>query len=62
MALWRTRTLPPDQKAELVEVQQENDEKLVLSEDTASYLVVEDVQMSKVYSAELLVSVSFYLS
>ncbi|XP_009797805.1 C2 and GRAM domain-containing protein At5g50170 [Nicotiana tabacum] len=57
MALWRTRTLPPDQKAELVEVQQENDEKLVLSEDTASYLVVEDVQMSKVYSAELLVSV-----
>lgn len=61
MVLWRTRTLPPDQKAQIVEVQQEKDEKLVLSEDNASYLVVEDVQMSKVYSGELPVSVSFYL-
>ncbi|XP_059304005.1 C2 and GRAM domain-containing protein At5g50170 [Lycium ferocissimum] len=53
IALWRTRTLPPDQKAQIVEEQQEEDEKNALSEDTASYMVVEDVQMSKVYSAEL---------
>lgn len=57
MALWRTRTLPPDQKEQIVEEQLEKDEKLALSEDTASYLVVEDVQMSTVYSAELPVNV-----
>ncbi|CAN4088063.1 unnamed protein product [Withania somnifera] len=57
MALWRTRSLPLDQKEQIVEEQQEKDEKLASSEDTASYLVVEDVQMSKVYSAELPVNV-----
>ncbi|KAJ8536509.1 hypothetical protein K7X08_034910 [Anisodus acutangulus] len=57
MALWRTRTLPPDQKEQIVEEQHEKDEKLALSEDTASHLVVEDVQMSEVYSAELPVNV-----
>ncbi|CAN4085979.1 unnamed protein product [Withania somnifera] len=57
MALWRTRTLPLDQKERIVEEQQENDEKLALSEDAASYLIVEDVQMSKVYSSELPVNV-----
>lgn len=59
MALWRTRALPPDQKEQIVEEQLEKDEKLAMSEDTSSYLVVEDVQMSKVYSAELPVNVSF---
>ncbi|XP_060204571.1 C2 and GRAM domain-containing protein At5g50170 [Lycium barbarum] len=53
IALWRARTLPPDQKAQIVEEQQEEDEKIAFSEDTASYMVVEDVEMSKVYSAEL---------
>ncbi|XP_055828101.1 C2 and GRAM domain-containing protein At5g50170 [Solanum dulcamara] len=57
MALWRTRALPPDQKEQIVEEQLEKDEKPALSEDTASYLVVEDVQMCKVYSAELPVNV-----
>ncbi|XP_015068094.1 C2 and GRAM domain-containing protein At5g50170 isoform X1 [Solanum pennellii] len=57
MALWRTRALPPDQKEQIVEEQLEKDEKLALSEDTSSYLVVEDVQMSQVYSAELPVNV-----
>lgn len=59
MALWRTRALPPEQKEQIVEEQLEKDEKLALSEDAASYLVVEDVKMSKVYSAELPVNVSF---
>lgn len=59
MALWRTRKLPPDQKEEIVKEQLEKDEKLALTEDAASYLVVEDVQMSKIYSADLPVHVSF---
>ncbi|KAF3639337.1 C2 and GRAM domain-containing protein [Capsicum annuum] len=57
MALWRTRKLPPDQKEEIVKEQLEKDEKLALTEDAASYLVVEDVQMSKIYSADLPVHV-----
>lgn len=59
IALWRTRALPLDQKEQIVEEQLEKDEKLALSEEAASYLVVEDVQMSKVYSAELPIHVSF---
>ncbi|KAI7984802.1 C2 and GRAM domain-containing protein [Camellia lanceoleosa] len=53
MALWRTRTLTPDQKAQIAEEQQEYDGKSLLLEDTGSCLVVEDEKMSKVYSVEL---------
>ncbi|KAK4489023.1 hypothetical protein RD792_004815 [Penstemon davidsonii] len=53
MALWRTRTLEPDQKAQIAEEQLNDDEKPFLPEDTGSYLVVEDVKMTKVYSVEL---------
>ncbi|KAL8457957.1 hypothetical protein ACS0TY_035723 [Phlomoides rotata] len=53
MALWRTRTLDPDQKARIAEEQLHDDEKPFLVEDTGSYLVVEDVKMIKVYTGEL---------
>ncbi|XP_028100497.1 C2 and GRAM domain-containing protein At5g50170 [Camellia sinensis] len=53
MALWRTRTLTPDQKAQIAEEQQEDDGKSLLLADTGSCLVVEDAKMSKVYSVEL---------
>ncbi|KAL7161746.1 hypothetical protein ACSBR2_042258 [Camellia fascicularis] len=53
MALWRTRTLTPDQKAQIAEEQQEDDGKSLLLEDTGSCLVVEDGKMSKVYTLEL---------
>ncbi|KAK6148308.1 hypothetical protein DH2020_019220 [Rehmannia glutinosa] len=53
MALWRTRTLEPDQKAEIAEDQLDDDEKPFLLEDTGSYLVVEDAKMTKVYTVEL---------
>ncbi|KAG6389245.1 hypothetical protein SASPL_150709 [Salvia splendens] len=58
MALWRTRTLEPDQKARIAEEQLQDDEdgndvKPLLLEDTPSYLVAEDVKMTKVYSIEL---------
>ena len=57
MALWKTRTLSPEQKAEIAEEQQEQGGKsTVPDEDFAS--IVEDVKMSKIYSAEIPVNVS----
>ncbi|KAH6832324.1 C2 calcium/lipid-binding and GRAM domain containing protein [Perilla frutescens var. hirtella] len=53
MALWRTRTLEPDQKARIAEEQLQDDGKPLMFEDTGSYLVVEDVKMTKVYTVEL---------
>lgn len=53
MALWRTRTLTPDQKAQIAEEQQEEDGKSVLLEDNGSCLVIEDAKMSRVYSVKL---------
>lgn len=58
MALWRTRTLTPDQKAQIAEEQQEEDGKSVLLEDNNSCLVIDDAKMSRVYSIELPVEVS----
>ncbi|XP_019185031.1 PREDICTED: C2 and GRAM domain-containing protein At5g50170 [Ipomoea nil] len=53
MALWKTRACIPDQKAQIAEEQQYKDENNVLPEETGSYLIVEDVSMSKVYSVDL---------
>ncbi|XP_052180951.1 C2 and GRAM domain-containing protein At5g50170 isoform X2 [Diospyros lotus] len=53
MALWKSRTLTPDQKAQIIEEQQGDDGESKLLEDAGSYLLVEDARMSKVYSAEL---------
>lgn len=58
MALWRTRTLDPDQKARIAEEQLHDDGKPFLVEDTGSYLGVEDVNMTKVYTVELPMNVS----
>ncbi|XP_051136740.1 C2 and GRAM domain-containing protein At5g50170 isoform X2 [Andrographis paniculata] len=52
-ALWRTRTLEPDQKARIAEEQLSDDAKPFLIDDTASYLVAKDVKMTKVYTIEL---------
>ncbi|KAL4347535.1 hypothetical protein GQ457_17G019330 [Hibiscus cannabinus] len=53
MALWRTRTFTTDQRAEIAEEQQEQDEIPVILEDAGSILDVEDIEMSKIYTAEL---------
>lgn len=58
MALWRTRTLEPDQRAEIAEEQLEDDAKTFLIEDTGSHLVVEDAKLTKVYTVELPLNVS----
>ncbi|KAF7838280.1 C2 and GRAM domain-containing protein [Senna tora] len=49
--LWRTRTLTPDQKAQLAEEQEDQEEGFVIPEDSESILD-EEAMMSKIYSAE----------
>lgn len=62
MGLWRTRTLTPDQKAQITEEPQEQDGVHVPMEDTVYLLDVEDDKMSKVYSAQLPLSVCYKFS
>lgn len=50
-ALWRTRTLNPDLKAQLAEEQEDQEEGFVIPEDFGSMLD-EEAKMSKIYSAE----------
>ncbi|KAL5997419.1 hypothetical protein ACLOJK_008349 [Asimina triloba] len=57
MALWRTRTLTADQKAKIADDQQDQDESSLKFEDTETVVGVEDANMSKVYSAEISVSI-----
>ncbi|KAB1215657.1 hypothetical protein CJ030_MR4G023318 [Morella rubra] len=57
MALWRTRTLTPDQKAQIAEEQEDQEERSIMLEDAGSVLDIEDVKMSKVYTAELPVNI-----
>ncbi|CAA0818101.1 C2 and GRAM domain-containing protein [Striga hermonthica] len=52
MALWRTRTIEADQKAEFAD-EQVDEEKPFLIEDTGSYLVVDDAKLTNVYTVEL---------
>ncbi|KAL7138904.1 hypothetical protein ABFS83_09G014400 [Erythranthe nasuta] len=54
MALWRTRTLEPDQKAEIEEDERDGDGgKAFLLEESGPHFVVEDAKMTKVYTMEL---------
>lgn len=55
MALWRTRALAPEQKAEIAE---EQEERSILLEETGSIMDVDETKISKIYAAELPVSVS----
>lgn len=58
MALWRTRTLTPEQKAQIADEQQDEDGSSLLLKDPGSVFNVEEAKMSKVYSAELPIDVS----
>ncbi|CAK9137549.1 unnamed protein product [Ilex paraguariensis] len=58
MAMWRTRILTPDQKAQIAEEQQDQDGNSILLEDIGSCLVVEEANMSKVYSADFPVNIN----
>ncbi|XP_039012600.1 LOW QUALITY PROTEIN: C2 and GRAM domain-containing protein At5g50170-like [Hibiscus syriacus] len=53
MALWRTRTFTTDQRAEIAEEQQEQEERPLVLEEVGSILHAEDIEMSRIYTAEL---------
>ncbi|XP_017972261.1 PREDICTED: C2 and GRAM domain-containing protein At5g50170 isoform X1 [Theobroma cacao] len=58
MALWRTRTLTLDQKAQIAEEQQDQEERPITLEEVGSIRDVEITKMSKIYSAELPISIT----
>ena len=55
MALWKARSLSPEQKVKIVE---ESEAKSLQSEESGSFLGLDDVTLSEVYSAVLSVPVS----
>lgn len=59
MALWKARSLSPEQKVQIVEEQ--SDAKSLQTEETGSFLSLEDVSMSEVYSSALSVPTSFFM-
>lgn len=56
MALWKARSLSPEQKVRIVE--EESETKSIQTEDSGSFLGLDDVSMSEVYSSALSVPVS----
>ncbi|KAL4193406.1 hypothetical protein AMTRI_Chr06g176730 [Amborella trichopoda] len=58
MALWRTRNLTPEMKAQIADDQHCPDGKITPTEECGSFLGVEDANMSKAYSASLPVSIN----
>ncbi|XP_062088055.1 C2 and GRAM domain-containing protein At1g03370 [Humulus lupulus] len=59
MALWKARSLSPEQKVQIVE--EESEAKSLQSEESGSFLGLDDVSMSEVYSSVLSVPTSFYM-
>ncbi|KAJ4836693.1 hypothetical protein Tsubulata_014853 [Turnera subulata] len=59
MALWKARSLSPEQKVQIVE--EESESKTLQSEESGSFLALEDVSMSEVYSATLAVPIAFLM-
>ncbi|AES64583.2 putative C2 domain, GRAM domain-containing protein [Medicago truncatula] len=59
MALWKARSLTPEQKMKFVE--QESETKTLISEDSCPFLVVDDVSMSEIYSCSLPIPASFLM-
>ncbi|XP_010251063.1 PREDICTED: C2 and GRAM domain-containing protein At5g50170 isoform X2 [Nelumbo nucifera] len=61
MALWRTRTSIPEQKDQIEETHKDHDGKPFLIGDTGSFWGLEDMNMSKIYFAELLVHIELLM-
>ena len=59
MALWKAKSLTPEQKVQAVE---EESEQKLQSEESGSFLGIDDVRFSEVYSLNLSVPVSYSLS
>ncbi|XP_038995318.1 C2 and GRAM domain-containing protein At1g03370-like [Hibiscus syriacus] len=56
MALWKARSLSPEQKVQIVE--EESETKCLQNEESGSFLGVEDVSMSEIFSVTLSVPIS----
>ncbi|CAN1260127.1 C2 and GRAM domain-containing protein At1g03370 [Linum perenne] len=59
MALWKARSLSPEQKVRIVE--EESETKILQSEESGAYLGIEDVSMSEVYSSSFFVPTNFLM-
>lgn len=61
MVLWKARSLSPEQKVQIVE--QESETKSLQTDESGSFLGLDDVvSMSEVYSSPLSIPVSYLLS
>ena len=63
MALWKARSLSPEQKVQLVE--EESETKSLASEESGAFLGLHDVSMSEIHSCTLpipVISLSLSLS
>lgn len=59
MALWRTRTLAPDERAEIAEEEQEtDDDKSALVADSGFCSIFDETKLSNVLTLELPIKVS----
>lgn len=59
MALWKARSLSPEQKVQIVE--EESEAKSLQTDESGSFLGLDDVSMSEVYSSALSVPTSFLI-
>ncbi|KAL5163713.1 C2 and GRAM domain-containing protein [Glycine soja] len=59
MALWKARSLSPEQKVQLVE--EDSETKSLRSEESGSFIGLGDVSMSEVHSSALSVPASFFM-
>ena len=57
MALWKARSLTPEEKIQLVE--EESETKDLQNEEGGSFLGIEDVKMSEVFSSTIPFDVRF---
>ncbi|KAJ7946465.1 C2 and GRAM domain-containing protein [Quillaja saponaria] len=58
MALWKAKSLSPEQKVQIVE---ESGAKCLVTEESGSFLGLDDVSMSEIYSSSLSVPTSFFM-
>lgn len=56
MALWKAKSLSPEQKVQILE--EESDEKILQSEESGSFLGIEDAKLSEVFSSIVPVSMN----
>ncbi|PNY12309.1 C2 and gram domain-containing protein at1g03370-like protein [Trifolium pratense] len=59
MALWKARSLTPEQKVKFVE--QESETKTLISEDSCPFLALDDVSMSEIHSCSLPIPANFLM-